>query len=225
MASSWRYLRREYSPKVPPYVLISYPHLDRGCELSDGLCDYISKVLEDDIYNVAVGRPQVIWTALQRVTIRGPFIRQWRRAQQGKLRSSFEWWTRTIQVVNCPKIVWRTSPSVFLNKVEEMYKAAVRSTTLMQILKALGIRLWDYDERGRVILRIVHRPWDIMRVVTAYLPPVEVLASCGYHAAASMKYWAETGAIKSVEEYFSKFAENGNQKRAYDFQIQRIWKK
>ena len=48
------------------------------------------------------------------------------------------------------------------------------------------------------------KPWEALRLATSRLPPAEVLGACGYHGAASTKYWADTGKIRLIELLLEK---------------------
>ena len=195
---------RVYKPGLPPYALLHYRDFDQVCAYLGGVCEYVEKALGEDARKIAEEEPQILPVALRSASFKGPYARLWRRLQLDLLPASFERWPSGGSR-QCPKLVWRASPSVFLMSPERMYQYVVRSTTLMRLLRELGIRLWEYDHRKRVVLRVVRKPRHIMWLAVAGLPPAEELGACGYHAAASMKYWAEAGAIMSI----SKIIESG----------------
>lgn len=161
------------------------------------MCEYLEEAYGDALY-IAYTRPQLIRRELQNAKFEGPYAVLWRKLQLDRLPASFERWPRG-GVDRCPRIVWLASPSVFLMSAERMYQYVVRSTTLVRLMRERGIRLWEYDQKKRKIIRLVKKPWELMRALVAGFLSAEVLGACGYYAAASMKYWAETGRIRSLE--------------------------
>ncbi len=192
-------------PQLPPYALLHYRDFDSICAYLGGVCERLEEAYGGAFY-IAYTRPQLIRRAIQGAEFEGPYAQLWRRLQLDRLPASFERWPRE-GGRRCPGLIWRASPSVFLMSPERMYRHVVRSTTLVRLLRELGLLplLWRYDERKRVVLRPVERPWELMHAVAERLPPAEELGACGHHAAASMKYWAETGRVHSVESILEKW--------------------
>ena len=202
-----------FKPELPPYALLHYKDFDQVCAYLGGVCEYL-EVVADLVELPKVGvrlpkafalvytKPQLAHVYFKKAVFRGRHKNLWYQLALGKLPVAFERWPR-LDVGNCPKLVWRFYPSVLLRPPEEGFPYIVKSTDLVQLLRELGIRFWFYKGK-RPVVHVWPRPWDALRLATSRLPSAEVLGACGYHGAASTKYWADTGKIRLVEFFLEK---------------------
>ncbi|RFA95025.1 hypothetical protein [Pyrobaculum aerophilum] len=188
-----------FEPLLPPDVLIHYKDFDLGCSMIDNVCEYIERRSGYDAYEIAYLYPQLLPKFLIKAEFCGERAREWQRFVSDELTpASIKWHKRG----PCPGLAVRCpiSHRVFLMSSKRAYKYLRECTYITSAARELGIQLWRYGPNKRVVTFPIERPIEKIRAILSYAPiKLEDAVNCGKHGLASLIYWAENFAVKSIE--------------------------
>lgn len=187
-------------PEGTPYHLLNYSHFDQSCAYVDRVCEIIEERSGLPAKTVLYTMPQVAVDYLNGVEFEGPMRHIWECYKRGCLPASFEVWPKRGP---CPGLYERCpcGPGAFLRDPRDTYRCLRECLSITKRARELGVELWQYTSRKRVYAKPVVAPVDLLEFIFRHRPISYIdAANCGLHGLASLIYWAQHKAIKSVED-------------------------